>query len=70
MQISSFIYYPEAHAFRRTFAANMLSGKVEREHVQALCGWETEAMLELYVGWRKTEQDEALETVRHIDLWG
>ena len=59
----------KAHAFRRTLAANMLSGKVEREHVQALGGWETAAMLELYVGWRKTEQDEALDAVKDVDPW-
>ena len=59
----------KAHALRRTMASIALSAKVEREHVQAVGGWETSKILDLYVQWKKTEQDAALEAVRDVDPW-
>ena len=59
----------KAHSFRRTFAANLLGAKIDREYVQTLGGWETASMLDQYVSWKKTENDKALEAVRNVDPW-
>ena len=44
------------HIFRRTFAANAVRQSIPRPYVQAIAGWSTPQMLDLYVAAMEAEQ--------------
>ena len=57
------------HIFRRTFAANAVKQSIPRPYVQAIAGWSTPQMLDLYVAAMEGEE-EAIDAFKEFKPFG